>query len=1057
MWTSPEILRKASLWSKHLVRRQSGSHMKTIVLHLSDAHFSKDWNFAEDRIPALAAGVFSIEPDFADVIIVFSGDIGSTGAAEDYLIAKRYLATLATLLTERNPSVTIRIVSVPGNHDLDFSFIGDASETLARDVVTNNKSLADAEGTYRVLLNSQNNFHLFDSETTFAPKSSLREQIFKVANCSSGQFNIKLTMLNTAFLSRRHEVQGELWFPLADVEIADSTSLPSDLAVSIFHHPYAWLESNNSGKFRQYIEAVSDLVLTGHQHTPDSFYAASLRGGSTWYSAGAALQGKHHSESGFSVFVFDFEQQQRRLASFSWNGSLYTKSADTEWQSLTSNAAARTGYVISEQFYQVLDDPEGLVVHSQKRNILLRDIYEPPRMKASILKAGSATTVIQADGFAEFMEDKDSVFIFGEPLSGKTCLSKAIFRNVFQGDGSSVPLLLLGKNLKSSKEEDVEKWIRRAYRFQYAHPSLSEYAVLPRAKRTVIVDDWHALLLNEVGKKQVAKLLNDRFGTCVLMCDVWFQVQELASSMNDEAAVLPRNHLSILPLTPFQKTNMIHRWLGIGREDQTSSAEKVFQVDAAERYLDELSRQKLLPQFPLYILSALQTFQAMRQTEPDLGAQGVLFDVLVGSKLTSMSADAPEVDVNRQFISYIAGDIFIREATGITTERATELADEFFVNQAVRIEIEPLLRTLVAHKVIQVSDGYACFRQRYMYYYFVAEFFVANLSKRNLQQATKNKLLEMSEFPAFEEYAQILMFVIYKTKDPDLIDQLILNSKFIFMDASLCDLEHDIAFANHLEIKRPKMELPSRSLSEIRSDLRQELSRSEESDRKPEIIGKTPYSDDLEVGAKLQSAFKSMQMMGRVLRNFPGSLDAETKKQLAMASYEVGLRTLKTMMSGVEENLDLAREVMGHVIDEEGDVSLSPTDRMRDADELLTTLITLSSFVIIRSISTAVGSNRLGETYKQVGRELGHTVSTTLISLSIRLNHFKEIPVEVLLDLETKLSKNHIAYQILRIMVWQRLVYLPVEDRQLRQRICDKFGIRGSSAPILLANSKSQP
>ncbi len=502
---------------------------------------------------------------------------------------------------------------------------------------------------------------------------------------------------------------------------------------------------------------------------------------------------------------------------------------------------------------------------------------------------------------------------------------------------------------------------------------------------------------------------------------------------------------------------MIRRWLALGQSEDISDDDSVYQFDAAEKYLNELHRSGLMPPYPLYILTALQTLQAM-QTEPDLGAQGVLFDLLIGNKLAAMSADAPELDINRQFIAYLAHDIFEREGKGISEDRTSQLSAEFLERFAVAIKLEPLLQKLVEHKVLTRSDGMIAFRHRYMYYYFVAEHLVSAMQKKATRVITMDKLMEMTKYVTYEEYAQILMFVIYKTRSEELIEALVINSKKIFENVESSTLEHDVLFVNRLDITRTPLSLSSKSVEENRDARRRELpeesaeyeSVQEESDQ---ALTKVSYSDELEWGAKIQFAFKTTMMLGRVLRNFPGTLEAKQKKNLAENSLGTSLRMLRSIFKEAEKEKEDIISLLKSATDESE--TLTETEKIQIADARLVTIMTMCGYAVVRFLTQAVGSPKLELTLNEIREETPDVPSMQLIDLAIRLDNFKGIPLERIQSLADKLSDNFLAYQVLRLIVWHRLTYLPLEDRNLRASLSDKFELKASSTPILLANLPS--
>ena len=1036
--------------------------MKRLFLHLSDFHFSSKNFLNEAQIRAIAAAGFSISAVPDEIYIVLSGDIAATGKREDYEIADAFLRQLLDFLESVTPRKNIHILTVPGNHDIDDSVLREAGDILANEVLQNGRLPSEARSTYELLLSAQHAYWDFDNRWSAAPTSSLEDKLFRRVSLDaiSASEQITFELFNTAFLSRRHETQGRLWFPVDSAKKALDPQRTSDnLSIAVFHHPYVWLESNNSTKFREIVESLSDVALNGHQHSPESYFVTSLSSTQIWYSAGAALIGKDTNDSGFVAMQIDSTENTRRLASFSFNGSLYISRSDTG-NLLIPTLGTRRGISFTEEFADYLDDPETLIVHTQKKNVLLQDIYEPPRLRGGETRTTkSSMKTLTLSKISDVLKTNEALFIFGDTLSGKTCLAKNIFRQLFRRDGSMVPLLLSGRNLEFGRTRDIERWCARAVRRQFKGMSVPEYRVLPREMKVAIVDDWHSLALGEEAKRNVMKELCAQHNHTILICDSWYQAQELTTVLDSTDPLLPKNHFTILPYTPYQRSSMIRRWLLLGRPDDVTDAEVVYRMDAAEKYLDELHRSGLMPPYPLYVLTALQMLQAMQQSEPDLGAQGVLFDILVGDKLKEMSADAPELDINRQFIAFIAHDIFSREERASSVERVGDLAKEFIARFAVPIKVEPLLEALVHHKVLYRADGVVTFRHRYMYYYFVAEHIVSLLQKRASYEAMMKQLKEMTKFVAFEEYAQVLMFVIYRTRNEELIDELVENSKAIYKGIEPSDLESDLAFANRLDISAPNLLLSGATVSENRDAERKQLleeSNTEPDDNllAPDPGAKVTYTDDLDWGAKMQFAFKTTQTLGRVLRNFPGTLDAGQKKDLAVNAIGSSLRMLRHILGEAEKEKEGITAHLQHAVD--ASETLTAAERATLADARLMALITLCGYAIVRFLATAIGSPKLEVTLSELRDEMPDVPSIQLINIAIRMDHYRDMPIDRLFDLEAKLGRNVIAHEILRMLVWHRVTYFPTENRRVLASICTRFDIKLTSAPILLANSSSR-
>ena len=99
----------------------------------------------------------------------------------------------------------------------------------------------------------------------------------RVISTSMGN-NLRLNLLNTAWCSQLHERQGELIFPVNLWESAGSPPNSPELVISVLHHPYNWITSNNARELRAALDRRSDLILTGHEHDHTAYSKRSVFG-----------------------------------------------------------------------------------------------------------------------------------------------------------------------------------------------------------------------------------------------------------------------------------------------------------------------------------------------------------------------------------------------------------------------------------------------------------------------------------------------------------------------------------------------------------------------------------------------------------------------------------------------------------------------------------------------------------------------------------------------------------------------------------------------------------
>ena len=151
----------------------------------------------------------------------------------------------------------------------------------------------------------------------------------------------------------------------------------------------------------------------------------------------------------------------------------------------------------------------------------------------------------------------------------------------------------------------------------------------------------------------------------------------------------------------------------------------------------------------------------------------------------------------------------------------------------------------------------------------------------------------------------MLVFYSYLKKDTLVIEHVLRNTQKIYRSYAPADLERDSQFINRLYVSSPKpIELPGAGTQENRNAVREQLDDVEKVVVVNQAGEKLPYADELDDLIKLNIAFKTIHILGQVLRNFPGSLKREIEVRIADECYLVGLRMLGFVFASVERNAD---------------------------------------------------------------------------------------------------------------------------------------------------------
>ena len=97
------------------------------------------------------------------------------------------------------------------------------------------------------------------------------------------------------------------------------------------------------------------------------------------------------------------------------------------------------------------------------------------------------------------------------------------------------------------------------------------------------------------------------------------------------------------------------------------------------------------------------------------------------------------------------------------------------------------------------------FKYKYAYCYFVAKYFQENIANREGEGDLRKKLREIADHVYFEDYANIIIFYVYLTKDREFIEYLLANANRIYKSYEPWNLTSHVEFVNRLGSDPPRV------------------------------------------------------------------------------------------------------------------------------------------------------------------------------------------------------------------------------------------------------------
>jgi Calcineurin-like phosphoesterase len=1007
--------------------------MKALFLHLSDFHFRHGTDALLSRVSRITAALGSVDAIADLCVVAATGDIAFSGKKSEYEIADRFFETLKAELSERYGEQNVELLFVPGNHDCDFSTDSELRNLVIQNLPSKIGDLRQDDSIFRTLIYPQSEFFQFSSKWM---KSCEKDPwVFWSRTDSLNNVRVRALCYNTAFSSQLDEEQGKLFFPLHLVSPDKNLSHPDAITIGLLHHPYSWIESNNGIALRDHIETVVDFVLTGHQHSESIYSKKNIGGEEINYFEGAALRGDTDGDSGFNVVLCDLAESKFRRFEFRWNGDVYSPTHSHDWSPFIRNRRVKERFEANPEYRSILHDPGTGFTHPRKPKLQLEDIFIYPDLtKFSFerrVEGRDTPELISSSNVKEFLLEQKKVFVTGQDRAGKTSLTKILYSELMKL--GFVPVAISATGLISISESKLIGLINEAFVAQYSQSSLELYKQLGPNRKVVIVDDWHKTKLTFDGRTVVVDTLSKLFGRIYIFSAEGFRIEEI--SRYRESA----NPLRAFELCEFRefghvlRARLVEKWYCIGRNFTWDVNEHAREIDDIERLLATLLGKNLIPSYPETILSILQTIEAHNAPSTPSGSYGYLYEALLTSALANVCKDSAELDLMYTFISRLAFYLFSTERKLLSRADVEHISGKYFDEYSIPLNVSDLLARLETAQVILKLSGNYSFRYKYVYYYFVGRYFQEALRDTSKTADTKKRLHEMADQIYYEEYSGILMFVLYLTKDADFIRHIMRNADSIYSEQEPCDFERDVDFVNRLYKEPSKVLIPSTDLEKNREEHRKKLDEAREQDKCLQLENeKLAYSKELNDIIKINIAFKTLQLLGQTLKNFPGSLQKDIKIEMARSCYFLGLRLARAILKIAENNLEVFRNYFAEIIREHRS-SLTEGELAKTTDEAVIWLTRRAMFAILKRVSYAVGLEILQETYRAVLEDSSGQVSVRLIDLSVKLDHFSAFPEKEIEKLWEDLRKNNFSRTLIRDMVGHYIYLFGLEYRTLQK------------------------
>ncbi len=1016
--------------------------MRILLLQLSDIHIQPVGNTVAERRDRIVAAVRNLEPEARVCLVLFTGDLVNTGAEAEYSVAACFVDDLVAGLRGGLPSdCEVHVVMIPGNHDCDLSEDNLAREMLRTQVLAAPDRPVDAS-VIDICTGVQRSFFelrdLSSSSTTLFHKNNL----YWVYTFEVDGEAVEVRCLNSAWLSKRHEAEGTLHYP---VEIIDDRNKHAALAITLLHHPFAWYNTLNRRQLQKRLEEVSDMVFTGHEHAESRRTQVVSTGETNQFIEGAALQtAVDPNESSFNAVVIDTVLRKQRFLRFEWGADLYVPASRSDCQDFQANRLRTRGeFELGREFAAFLSDPgAGFEKANFGRPTLDQLFVEPDLRKVSLLKKSDATQPLGVAKLLDSTFDTPNVLISASDQAGKTCLAKWIFARC-KADGL-VPLFIDGSDFVPQRGDRLLDQLYRRFGTQYETEEEAEerFRQLERTRRVLIIDNFHRIRVAEGRGTEFVDGL-DRFAGRVFLLtnDLVHALGEIVRTSHIIEGRSSYSHYRLMPFGHAKRMELTTRWLRLGsplEDDQFAH-----RLAEADDKIGTVLGKNFVPAYPIFLLAMLQGLDSGAQSDFGGSAYGYFYEILIRTTLARESRQ-DDFNIRLGWLTWLGGWMFENGRTDITEDELKGVHASYAEKFDVKRRFGDLVADFERRLVLVRDGGKYRFKYKYYEYYVVARHLSQMISKQRGEALPR--LQRLAADLASEENANILLFLAHLTDDDLVVSLLVERAKSQFQEFQVARLDEDVDFLTQFAPVGIDVEYEERPYAENRLALAKQrdtiewnTAEHEASVEHDEGAAQREYEELQAILDRYIAGLKTLQLLGQLLKNFPGTIDASVKETMAVECYSLGFRALEGVLAMIREGRDTMVVHAAQTIRHESE-DLEHEKIMIRANNVVFALALLAAFGIIKRISSAVGSPELERTYDKVGQALPFT-ATRLTNMAIRLDQVGGFPEDDLIAMAASLAKAPLPASVLRWLVLNHVTLFPVPFRE-RQSVFEAVGIK---------------
>lgn len=502
-------------------------------------------------------------------------------------------------------------------------------------------------------------------------------------------------------------------------------------------------------------------------------------------------------------------------------------------------------------------------IKQNKSSITLEEIFVFP----SLSKSNDAFEKEDLDLEYFLQRQEDMIIIKGDDLSGKSALMKWLFLKL--SDIYS-PIFIDASEI--AKVNNSRQLIKNIFQKEYIG-HFDDWILL--GNKVAIIDNYH---------HNLPAVFLDFLSANFIMVVVATDEDEWMAYLKDDSdyakfTVATINHMSLA-----KQEVLIKNWTLLDLSNENLSVDDLV-VDKLEATVNNIiTRNRIVPRYPFYILSILQTFESFMPRDYSITAYGHCYQALIVAQMMKKGIKGEQIDDCFNFLRYLAFDIYQRGIdNGIYTAAdylnfKQKYNERFFIQESLinRLENDE-------YEILKIGDRVG-FSLDYTYYFFVGLY----LAFVEGQDKFLGRLIEEIHL---KQNALIVVFTVHHTQNKVILENILAHCVYCFDGVKAAELTvTETQFMNELIAELPSNIVSKKSVGEARKEAR------ELQDKRQNDIDKNDKEIDEVSAVDINKGLRILEVLGQILKNRGGSFGREVVLETLENTVELGLRILNLLL-----------------------------------------------------------------------------------------------------------------------------------------------------------------